>query len=368
VKDIETRARELEAKVFAAGQSTEARVAVIADALRSDDAHDDELYRTCAALAIIGRTSGSRTVYQTAEQALTANEGVDLRRSSEAPSTIGWCGVSDARVSQIAAGLPVGGTLSAEEARRLALDLQKERAQRRGDKAPPPDDPYIYGHSKGCLNVADCREHGCRMLERGDRAPTNLWSNPGKMDREREQLIELHLLATQHNPRPVDPEKAKAFRERMAKIDPVTALSNVMKALEPQEDDEVLARAGLAWDAWDAEREPHAKAVLQMRLATHVAGLMEQVEALTKRRPETAPPKPDVVGGFEIGDVIRYCTDDYRIDAFEDPVPIVKRARVTWLRVSGETVVQTSPVWLADCKLVRRERVTPAELDGKAKS
>lgn len=96
--------------------------------------------------------------------------------------------------------------------------------------------------------------------------------------RELEALLDK---ARAHIPRPPPPKQALEYRARMARIDPATFVAKVMTMLEPRADPDVMPRAGKAWDAWDAERDPYKKALLQMDLALHVAGLMEQVEALS---------------------------------------------------------------------------------------
>lgn len=90
----------------------------------------------------------------------------------------------------------------------------------------------------------------------------------------------LNRLAARHNPKAVSPETAARVKADMATRDPVTALANIMEALRPQADPDVLEEAGRAWDAWDAERDEFQKVLRQMELALHVAGLMEHAEAL----------------------------------------------------------------------------------------
>lgn len=98
------------------------------------------------------------------------------------------------------------------------------------------------------------------------------------------QLAELHGLAAKHNPRATTPEKAAEFKARAAEVDPVLALERIMKALEPEEaSEEELKRINDAWGAWDDERDPHKKAVLQMELAVYVATLLGDGEAKAKR-------------------------------------------------------------------------------------
>jgi hypothetical protein len=116
--------------------------------------------------------------------------------------------------------------------------------------------------------------------------PLHLWDNPQRIDLPDAvvKLAELHLEAARHNPQPVDPERAAAFRARMSMVDPVTALARIHKALEPEIDDDFVKRTGESWDAWEAERDPHKKALLQMRLGVCVAGLLG-ISRRRKRRP-----------------------------------------------------------------------------------
>ena len=73
------------------------------------------------------------------------------QRSAEAPTTIGWVAPTDARIDQIAAGLDPAASVSVDEARAMALEIRKARAQRRERATPPAQDAKdhdaaVYGH------------------------------------------------------------------------------------------------------------------------------------------------------------------------------------------------------------------------------
>ena len=103
------------------------------------------------------------------------------------------------------------------------------------------------------------------------------------------QLGELHELAAKHNPRLPSPEVAAEFlaksEDTIARIGPEKAWENLMMGLTPQlHSAKDRAEVDDAWDRWDDEREPHAKAKLQMELGERVAGLMEDRDALIVAR------------------------------------------------------------------------------------
>jgi hypothetical protein len=105
-----------------------------------------------------------------------------------------------------------------------------------------------------------------------------------EVDRLRTSIRAIHAAATKHNPVPPTPERAAEHRARMAAVDPVLAMARIAKALAPTPASPgYLAEINAAWAVWDDEREPQAKALLQMRLAECVAGLLEHGEALTAR-------------------------------------------------------------------------------------
>jgi len=105
------------------------------------------------------------------------------------------------------------------------------------------------------------------------------------------KLAELHAIAEAHNPRPPSPETRARFeaKQRELDADPVKAKQaweNVQRALEAREpmDADERAKNEALWDAWDAEREPHEKAKLQMRLGESVASWMHHTEAVERER------------------------------------------------------------------------------------
>lgn len=103
------------------------------------------------------------------------------------------------------------------------------------------------------------------------------------------QLAELHAIATAHNPRLPSPEHRARFEahQRELDADPVRAKrawENLTRALDARERMSLSERTKCEalWDAWDAEREPHAKTILLLRLGETVAQWMSHVEALER--------------------------------------------------------------------------------------
>ena len=112
-------------------------------------------------------------------------------------------------------------------------------------------------------------------------------------DKDKDRLFELYAMVEQYMAKPPSAEKLaklKAMREEREKtIDPATAWSNIQKGLEPQVDPDYVARVHTHWDKWDAEKDIHQKALLQLELGAMVSGLMEHIEALEKQIPEPNP-------------------------------------------------------------------------------
>lgn len=112
-----------------------------------------------------------------------------------------------------------------------------------------------------------------------------LWDCAKRIEELSTQLGELHELAARHNPKPPTPEAAAKLRASyeaiLDRIGAHKAWENLITGITPQlHSAEERAEVDAAWDRWDDESEPHAKAKLQMELGERVAGLMEDRDAL----------------------------------------------------------------------------------------
>jgi hypothetical protein len=132
---------------------------------------------------------------------------------------------------------------------------------------------------------AECRK--CRTWQPASLIAFDLRA---QMDAARLALAELHEMAIRHNPRSPTPEQAAEHRrkheETIARLGADVAWENVVRALgirEPLSESE-RSRLEALWDEWDAARDPHEKAKLQMRLGESVASWMQHAEAVERER------------------------------------------------------------------------------------